>query len=611
MSAKRKNRNRVIAISIAVVLIAALILGIWFFIQYRKDQKTVEVTPVMQIADYYWPDQTMSSGMVVSNNVQEIYVSDKVVSEFYVHPGTSVHIGDALLQYDKTRLGFEVEAKEIALREADLKIEDAQRQLKKLQNTKPASTARPIVTARPHATATPRPTAKPTPKPTATPAPTAEPSSSPTPTPPDDVKAYKQLDLSVRPYVGSGTTEDPYVFLCTEDCVITPQFLRCLLGINGWDGSETGSAAPDDGESSENPEEPEKNTLVSPFAALFEVREGDSRYGELKSSFQLDGTQLSGGFQFAGKLTGYNTLDSIATLFASTPSPTPTPTPEPAPADPSGRAVTGNYNDMEYTAAELNNMIAEKKQEIKDLQLARKQAKLDLDRANLQLQNSTVLSTVDGVVRTLIDEETAAAENKPFLVVSGDSTYYVSGAITENMLGSVHVGDLVTVNDYMSGGTYSAQIVSISDYPLDSDSNLYYYGSGNPNSSSYEFVAAIDGGEGLQSGNYVDITLDVQNEEEPDALYIMNAYVREDDGGSYVMKAGVDDRLVKQYVRTGRSLSGYSVEIKSGLTIDDYVAFPYGADVKEGMRVVLEGSDKGPMEQGVTGETEGGAMTID
>ncbi len=89
----------------------------------------------------------------------------------------------------------------------------------------------------------------------------------------------------------------------------------------------------------------------------------------------------------------------------------------------------------------------------------------------------------------------------------------------------------------------------------------------------------------------MEITLNVQDEEAADALYIQKAYIREDDAGSYVMKAGIDNRLVKQYVQTGKSLYGSSLEIKSGLTIDDYVAFPYGPDVKEGVRVLKEGSE--------------------
>lgn len=584
MSAGRakKRDKRLIAISISAVVAVLLIIALWFYLQYRNDSKFVEVIPVSQVADSYWGDQSSSSGMVISDYIQELYPStDKVVSEIFVQEGQEVRIGDPLLQYDKTQLELDVGLKEVAVKQADVNLTEAQKQLRKLQNTKPSATPRP--TTRPSSKPTTRPTVRPTGTPT------------PTPVPPPDVPVYSKLDLNSVPYQGSGTTDDPYVFLCTKDCIMTPEFLRWLLG----DTSVQPTPEPDEGDddsegddssSSEDGTEPETtpspqpgSQLVSPFAALFEVRDGNSNYGQLISAFKLDGTKLSASIEASGTIPGYSSLDSIENLFGATPTPS---------AD--------NYNDMNYTSAQLSQLIAEKKEEIKQLQTAKKQAQLDLRKADFQLKNSTVLSTVNGTVRTLTDWDTALSENKPFLVVSGDSTYYVSGALSENVLGLVQVGDSVTVNDYMTGNVYTAQIVSIADYPLEADSNLSYYGSGNPNSSSYEFTAVVEDGDGLQNGQYVDITLSLQDESSADALYIQNAYIREDTSGSYVMKAGIDNRLVKQYVQTGRSLYGYSMEIKSGLTIDDYIAFPYGADVVEGVKVRVQGSEEGPSQDGDT-----------
>ena len=44
----------------------------------------------------------------------------------------------------------------------------------------------------------------------------------------------------------------------------------------------------------------------------------------------------------------------------------------------------------------------------------------------------------------------------------------------------------------------------------------------------------------------------------------------------------VEFLLKKQYVVTGRTVYGSAVEIKSGLTEEDMIAFPYGKDVVEG-----------------------------
>ena len=68
-------------------------------------------------------------------------------------------------------------------------------------------------------------------------------------------------------------------------------------------------------------------------------------------------------------------------------------------------------------------------------------------------------------------------------------------------------------------------------------------------------------------------------------LCIEKAYVRTVDGTSYVMKEDKNGRLKKQKVKTGKTYYGQAVEILSGLDGSEYIAFPYGKNVKEGVRV--------------------------
>ena len=208
MTMNKKTRNKLIIISVSIFAAAVAAVGIWLAVQYQNDRKTTEVVPVNQISTTYWGDQSNSSGMVASDYVQELYPSnDKIISEIFVQEGSTVAIGDKLLQYDKTKLELDVESKELAVKEADLKIDTAQKQLKKLQNTKPAPSS----------------------KPTTVPIPTAKPIVKPEPTiPPADVTLYSRLDLDSIPYAGTGTSDDPYIFLCTDDCTMTSDFLLWL-----------------------------------------------------------------------------------------------------------------------------------------------------------------------------------------------------------------------------------------------------------------------------------------------------------------------------------------------------------------------------------------------
>ena len=297
-------------------------------------------------------------------------------------------------------------------------------------------------------------------------------------------------------------------------------------------------------------------------------------------------------------LTGSNTLESVAKAFDVTSTSQTTPTPD------------TDYDDMGYTKDELTKLIKQKRQEIKELQLKVKQAELDLKKSQLALDNSTVRSTIDGVVRTLTDEQSATSNGTPFLVVSGQGQYTIKGSISESLLTSIQVGDPISAMSYDNGMTYTGTITEISQYPLDAGSGGMYGGSGNPNSSQYEFTAVVDQPDGLSNGMYLEITLSTQNQANTEALYLQKAYIREDESGSYVMKVGVDNRLYKQYLELGTSIyGGEYIEIKRGLTMDDYIAFPYGANVEEGVRAVMAGTGEPPIPEGegsssgVTSET--------
>lgn len=497
--------------------------------------------------------------MVTSESLQEIYPSsDKVISQIFVEAGQQVKAGDPLIQYDKTKLELDVEGKDIAVKQAGIELDKAQKELKKLQNT---------------TAATPAPSLPPEVIPTPEPEPTI---------PPADVPVHSRLDADSKPYQGSGTSEDPYVFLCTEDCVMTREFLLLLLG--------QAEEEPSQGESSE------EEGLISPFAAIFEVREGDSNYGDLRYSFQLDGSHVEDDTEISQEIpSGENTLESVADAFRSAPT---QPENTPTSGDVDGQGGQGNqdnYNDMGYTKEQLDNLIAQQRQKIKDCELKVKQAQLDLEKSKLALNNSTVCSTIDGVVRTLTDVDTATQSGQPFLVVSGQDQFLIRGSISENYLSDIHVGDSITAMSYENGMTYSATISEISTYPLDSNSGMWY-GGGNSNSSNYEFTAIADNAEGLTNGMYLEITLNIPGSASTDALYLYTAYLREDDGGRYVMKAGLDNRLHKQYLQLGTSIyNGQYYEVKDGLTMNDYIAFPYGSDVREGTRVVVQGTTDPPI----------------
>ena len=214
-----------------------------------------------------------------------------------------------------------------------------------------------------------------------------------------------------------------------------------------------------------------------------------------------------------------------------------------------------------------------------------RQAQADLKELQSELEDGVVYAKKDGIVTTVCDPANPPKDGTPFLQLSGASGLYISGTIGELDLDTVKIGQSVSAVNYMTGDTYEGTISEISNVPSDS---VNYYGDSNPNSSFYEYTAYIENPQNLKKGDSLELTIDTSSEGSDSGLYIDKSYVRTENGQSYIYK---DDngKLKKQSVKTGKSLWGSYVEIKSGLTNDDYIAFPYGVREGEKTKVSEDG----------------------
>ena len=237
--------------------------------------------------------------------------------------------------------------------------------------------------------------------------------------------------------------------------------------------------------------------------------------------------------------------------------------------------------DTSMTQLDLNKAILEKAQAVKEQEVNLKVAKLKLDKKLAELGDGNVYAEFDGTVKAVRDPDEAYNNSEAVVELSGGGGYYVTGTLSEMDLGSVQVGDTVSISSWMTGAACEGTIVSIDDYPTSNGNN---WGDGNSNVSYYPFKVFVTEDANLQPNDYVDIQYqkDTSAEESGSSLYLESMFIRTDNGKSYVMARGEDGRLEQRWVQTGRDLWGSYTQIRGGLTIDDYVAFPYGRDVVEG-----------------------------
>ncbi|MBE7017524.1 MAG: HlyD family efflux transporter periplasmic adaptor subunit [Ruminococcaceae bacterium] len=233
-----------------------------------------------------------------------------------------------------------------------------------------------------------------------------------------------------------------------------------------------------------------------------------------------------------------------------------------------------------YTATEIHSMRVAKQEEIKELEFSIKMGEAEYKIMEKEADDGKVEAQFDGTVVGILDQETAQMEGLPIMKLSGGGGYYVMGSVSELDLSSISVGQKVDVMSWDTGMSYEGTIVEIQPFPQENGN--YYYG-GSQNVSYYPYKVFIDESAMLQDGYYVSTTLrQEEGEGQRGSLYVNNAFVISEGASTYVYVRGEDGLLVKRRVRLGGMLWGEYSKVVEGITAEDYLAFPYGKEVKEG-----------------------------
>ena len=250
-------------------------------------------------------------------------------------------------------------------------------------------------------------------------------------------------------------------------------------------------------------------------------------------------------------------------------------------ADPLEKESDISFPNIDFgsgmTAAEIAKLRKDQEKKIKELSASAKMTESEYNLMVREFTDGNIRATLDGEVVSLLTEEESRQNKQPMMKVSGGGGFYVQGSVSELEKDNLKPGQEVTINDWNTGAMYTGTVESIGDFPTQSDG---WNGMGNPNASYYPFRVFIDGTADLQEGSYVSVTYSAAEAE--NGVYLENPFLRTDEGEPYVYVRGKNGRLEKRTVTTGESLWGSYTEIRSGLTADDYVAFPYGKNVKPG-----------------------------
>ena len=225
--------------------------------------------------------------------------------------------------------------------------------------------------------------------------------------------------------------------------------------------------------------------------------------------------------------------------------------------------------------------------DLKEAELKVKSKEKAVEDAAALLENSTVVSPIQGRVQSITENATDQMGNPlPYITIQQSGAYRVKGMLGELQRGGIREGDKMTIRSRTNEDTWSGTVALV-DYEnpsQGSDMDRYYGMSADEmtSSSKYPFYVDLDSTQGLILGQHVYIELQ-QEEGQAEGVGISSAFIAyEEDGTPYVW-AEKNGRLEKRTVVLGEYDPMSDVQaITEGLRAEDYIAFPDPELCREG-----------------------------
>lgn len=235
----------------------------------------------------------------------------------------------------------------------------------------------------------------------------------------------------------------------------------------------------------------------------------------------------------------------------------------------------------------------------------------EIEKNEAALQETSVESPVAGRVQTINKDGGYDDYGRPlsFMTIVEEGSYRVQGYINETNLQSLPEGTEVLLRSRVDERTWRGMVSSIDFENAASGQNggMMMYDGGmsdsTGSSSRYPFYVELEESEGLMLGQHVYIEPDYGQDvvDNANRLMLPVYYISDMDSSPYVFAMGANEKLEKRALTLGESdeMMG-TVEVVSGLTADDYIAFPE-ENLQEGMSCVIQ--DNSEMEPVPGGET--------
>ena len=226
---------------------------------------------------------------------------------------------------------------------------------------------------------------------------------------------------------------------------------------------------------------------------------------------------------------------------------------------------------------------------IRQAQNSIKATQTEIDQLNKQIENSTVLSTIDGIIKEVNKDggTDESGNQKPLVSITQTTDFRVKGSISE--MGTISEGTSVIVRSRVNEDQiYKGTVTKVETDPQSNSNNNFYGADSSESASKYPFYVSLDNNKGLMLGQHVYIEADNGQSTKKKGIWLDASFIVSDDNGNSYVWVSEKGKLKKRKVELGKTdEETYTTKIKSGLSVDDYIAWADDS-YSEGMKTTTE-----------------------
>lgn len=237
--------------------------------------------------------------------------------------------------------------------------------------------------------------------------------------------------------------------------------------------------------------------------------------------------------------------------------------------------IQARINDASFAIRQAQNTI--------------KATQTEIDQLNKQIENSTVLSTIDGIIKEVNKDggTDESGNQKPLVSITQTTDFRVKGSISE--MGTISEGTSVIVRSRVNEDQiYKGTVTKVETDPQSNSNNNFNGADSSESASKYPFYVSLDNNKGLMLGQHVYIEADNGQSTKKKGIWLDASFIVSDDNGNSYVWVSERGKLKKRKVELGKTdEETFATKIKSGLSVDDYIAWADDS-YSEGMKTTTE-----------------------